>query len=279
MSSVNTIIVYRADMFGLAALYQLRGRVGRGKIKAYAYLTTPMEQTLSENAHKRLEVIGRLDSLGAGFALASHDLDIRGAGNLLGDDQSGHIREIGVALYQKMLAEAVATLRAKKAGDKESVSQDFSPQISVGLAVLIPDTYIADLDVRMDLYHRMSELSTTAEIESMRAELIDRFGQYPVETDNLFITLELKILAKQANIERIDAGEKGATVSFFNNTFPNPAGLIKYIQGQLGTMKLRPDQKLIVMRPWGNVDARLEGVRNMIQKFAELAKESTATKN
>ncbi len=273
ISSVNTMIVYRADMFGLAALYQLRGRVGRGKIKAYAYLTTPMEQVLSDNAHKRLEVIGRLDSLGAGFALASHDLDIRGAGNLLGDDQSGHIREIGVALYQKMLAEAVATLRAEKAGEKEPVQQDFSPQISVGLPVLIPDTYIADLDVRMDLYHRMSELSSTAEIESMRAELIDRFGQYPVEVDNLFITLELKILAKQANIERIDAGEKGATVSFFNNTFPNPAGLIKYIQGQLGTMKLRPDQKLIVMRPWGRVETRLKGVRDMIQKFAELARE------
>ncbi len=273
ISSVNTMIVYRADMFGLAALYQLRGRVGRGKIKAYAYLTTPMEQVLSDNAHKRLELIGRLDSLGAGFALASHDLDIRGAGNLLGDDQSGHIREIGVALYQKMLAEAVATLRAEKAGEKEPVQQDFSPQISVGLPVLIPDTYIADLDVRMDLYHRMSELSSTAEIESMRAELIDRFGQYPVEVDNLFITLELKILAKQANIERIDAGEKGATVSFFNNTFPNPAGLIKYIQGQLGTMKLRPDQKLIVMRPWGRVETRLKGVRDMIQKFAELARE------
>ena len=272
ISSVNTMIVYRADMFGLAALYQLRGRVGRGKIKAYAYLTTPMEQTLSENAHKRLEVIGRLDSLGAGFALASHDLDIRGAGNLLGDDQSGHIREIGVALYQKMLADAVATLRAEKAGDKEPPAQDFSPQISVGLPVLIPDTYIADLDVRMDLYHRMSELTTSKEIESMRAELIDRFGQYPVETDNLFLTLELKVLAKQANIERIDAGEKGATVSFFNNTFPNPAGLIKYIQGQLGTMKLRPDQKLIVMRPWGSVDKRLKGVHDMIQKFADLAK-------
>ena len=272
ISSVNTMIVYRADMFGLAALYQLRGRVGRGKIKAYAYLTTAIDKALSENAHKRLEVIGRLDSLGAGFALASHDLDIRGAGNLLGDDQSGHIREIGVALYQKMLAEAVATLRARKTGEKEILPQDLSPQISVGLPVLIPDTYIENLDVRMDLYHRMSELNTTAEIESMRAELIDRFGQYPVETDNLFISLELKILAKQANIERIDAGEKGATVSFFNNTFPNPAGLIKYIQEQLGTMKLRPDQKLIVMRPWGNVETRLKGVREMIQKFAELAK-------
>ena len=271
ISSVNTMIVYRADMFGLAALYQLRGRVGRGKIKAYAYLTTPMDQRLSESAHKRLEVIGRLDSLGAGFALASHDLDIRGAGNLLGDDQSGHIREIGVALYQKMLSEAVASLRAKKMGEKDMEQQDFSPQISMGLPVLIPDTYIADLDVRMDLYHRMSELTTLSEIESMRAELIDRFGSYPIETENLFLTLELKVLAKQANIERIDAGEKGATVSFFNNTFPNPAGLIKFLQSQLGTMKLRPDQKIIVMRPWGNMTTRLNGIKQMIQKFADLA--------
>lgn len=274
ISSVNTMIVYRADMFGLAALYQLRGRVGRGKIKAYAYLTTPENKTLSEMARKRLEVIGRLDSLGAGFALASHDLDIRGAGNLLGDDQSGHIREIGVALYQKMLAETVASLRAEKFGEKEDVVQDFSPQISVGLPVLIPDTYVADLDVRMDLYHRMSELSSLDEIESMRAELIDRFGQYPTETENLFLTLELKVLAKQAHIERLDAGDKGATVTFFNNTFPNPAGMIQYIQSQLGTMKLRPDQKLIVMRPWTKVESRLKGVRDMIQKFAELAKKN-----
>ena len=225
-------------------------------------------------ARKRLEVIGRLDSLGAGFALASHDLDIRGAGNLLGDDQSGHIREIGVALYQKMLAETVASLRAEKFGEKEDVVQDFSPQISVGLPVLIPDTYVADLDVRMDLYHRMSELSSLDEIESMRAELIDRFGQYPTETENLLLTLELKVLAKQAHIERLDAGDKGATVTFFNNIFPNPAGMIQYIQSQLGTMKLRPDQKLIVMRPWTKVESRLKGVRDMIQKFAELAKKN-----
>ncbi len=273
ISAANTMIVYRADMFGLAALYQLRGRVGRGKIKAYAYLTTPANQTLSDTAHKRLEVIGRLDSLGAGFALASHDLDIRGAGNLLGDDQSGHIREIGVALYQKMLSDAVATLRAEKSGAGAPDVQDFSPQVSIGLPVLIPESYVADLDVRMDLYHRMSELATLADIESMRAELIDRFGQYPIEVDNLFLTLELKVLAKQAHIERLDAGDKGATVTFFNNTFPNPAGLIKYIQSQLGTMKLRPDQKLIAMRPWGKVETRLKGVRDMIQKFAELAEE------
>ena len=270
MSSVNTIIVYRADMFGLAALYQLRGRVGRGKIKAYAYLTTPENRDLTETAHKRLEVIGRLDSLGAGFALASHDLDIRGAGNLLGDDQSGHIREIGVSLYQKMLAEAVSTLRAQQTGQPIDETEELSPQISIGLPVLLPDTYIKELDVRMDIYHRLSEIKEIAEIESMRAELIDRFGMYPQETENLFLTVELKLLAKQAHIERLDAGEKGATIAFYKNTFPNPAGLISYIQSQVGTMKLRPDQKLLVMRPWGRVETRLKGVRDMIQKIAEI---------
>ena len=270
MSSVNTIIVYRADLFGLAALYQLRGRVGRGKIKAYAYLTTPEGQSLSETAHKRLEVIDRLDSLGAGFALASYDLDIRGAGNLLGDDQSGHIREIGVSLYQKMLAEAVATLRAEQTGQAIDETEELSPQISVGLPVLIPDTYIKELDVRMDIYHRLSEIKDKSEIESVRAELIDRFGMYPEETENLFLTLELKLLAKKAHIERLDAGEKGATISFYKNTVPNPAGLISYIQSQLGTIKLRPDQKLLVMRPWGRVETRLKGVRDMIQKIADI---------
>lgn len=266
---VNTIVVYRADMFGLAALYQLRGRVGRSKKKAYAYLTTM--GSLSDNARKRLEVMQKLDSLGAGFMLASHDLDIRGAGNLLGQEQSGHIREVGVALYQKMLKEAVGQLRQEKAGEKP-VEEDWSPQISVGLPVLISEKYIPDLGVRMDLYRRLSELTTLDEINAMRDELKDRFGLYPIETENLFLTLELKLLAKQAHIERVDAGDKGATVSFYQNTFPNPAGLIDYIQSQVGTMKIRPDQKVVVMRPWGDIDKRLSGVRSMISRLAELAK-------
>ena len=255
-------------MFGLAALYQLRGRVGRSKKKAYAYLTTM--GSLSDNARKRLEVMQKLDSLGAGFMLASHDLDIRGAGNLLGQEQSGHIREVGVALYQKMLKEAVGQLRQEKAGEKPQ-EEDWSPQISVGLPVLISEKYIPDLSVRMDLYRRLSELTTLDEINGMRAELKDRFGLYPVETENLFLTLELKVLAKQAHIDRIDAGDKGATVSFHQNTFPNPAGLIDYIQSQVGTMKIRPDQKVVVMRPWGDINKRLSGVRSMIQRLADLA--------
>lgn len=270
MPTVNTIIVYRSDRFGLAALYQLRGRVGRGKLRAYAYYTTPPNKKLSETAQKRLNVMQSLDSLGAGFMLASHDLDIRGAGNLLGDEQSGHIKEIGVALYQKMLADAVRKLRAEKSGTKTSDSEDFSPQISVGLSVLIPPEYVCDLDVRMNLYNRIGEIETHEEVESLRAELVDRFGAYPMEVDNLLNIVELKLLAKRANIERIDAGPKGASIAFYKNTFPNPAALIEYMSKQLGTMKIRPDQKLIVMRPWDKPTDRLAGVKKIIQKIAEL---------
>lgn len=271
MPSVNTIIVYRSDRFGLAALYQLRGRVGRGKLRAYAYYTTPVNKKLSETAQKRLGVMQSLDSLGSGFMLASHDLDIRGAGNLLGDEQSGHIKEIGVALYQKMLADAVRRLRAERSGEKAPETEEFSPQISVGLPVLIPPEYVADLDVRMNLYNRIGDIETPEDIESLRAELVDRFGPYPVQVDNLLNTVELKLLAKRANIERIDAGPKGASIAFYKNTFPNPAALIEYMSRQLGTMKIRPDQKLIVMRPWDKPTDRLAGVKKIIQKIAALA--------
>lgn len=269
MPTVNTMIVYRADMFGLAALYQLRGRVGRGKLRAYAYLTTPAHGRISDTAQKRLTVMQGLDSLGAGFALASHDLDIRGAGNLLGREQSGHIREVGVALYQKMLGDAIRALRQKGPGDK-TVPDDYSPQISVGLPVLIPDSYIADLDVRMNLYHRLSDMTDVAEVDSLRAELTDRFGPYPKEVENLLQTIELKIWAKAVHIERLEAGPKGASVSFHNNTFPNPAGLVAYINAQMGTVRLRPDQKMIVMRPWPTPDGRLTGIRNLIRTLAEI---------
>ena len=273
MPSVNTMIVYRADMFGLAALYQLRGRVGRGKLRAYAYLTTPPHQRLSDTAQKRLTVMQGLDSLGAGFTLASHDLDIRGAGNLLGQEQSGHIREVGVALYQKMLSDAIHSLR-RNGGKHPTIEDDFSPQISIGLPVLIPDTYIKDLEVRMALYHRVGDMTDLGEVESLRAELIDRFGPYPVEVDNLLMTVELKILAKSVNIERLDAGPKGASISFHNNTFPNPAGLISYISSQMGTIRIRPDQKLVVIRPWEKMTDRLTGIRNIIKKLSEIVSAS-----
>src|SRR5690606_17977002 len=181
--TANTLVVHRSDMFGLAQLYQLRGRVGRSKTRAYALFTVPATKTLTATAEKRLKVLQSLDSLGAGFSLASHDLDIRGAGNLLGEEQSGHIKEVGFELYQAMLEEAVASLRA---GDKDMAGDDqWSPQINIGAAVLIPEHYVSDLELRLGLYRRLSGLETQDQIESFAAEMIDRFGPLPDEVEHL----------------------------------------------------------------------------------------------
>ena len=181
--SANTIIIHRADRFGLAQLYQLRGRVGRAKLRAYAYLTTPADTALSEVAEKRLKVLGDLDSLGAGFQLASHDLDIRGAGNLLGDEQSGHIREVGFELYQSMLEDAILAAKAGDMGLEREAGP--SPQITVDAPIMIPEDYVPDLAVRMALYRRLNDAKGKAEIESLAAEMIDRFGPLPEPAANL----------------------------------------------------------------------------------------------
>lgn len=274
ISSVNTMIVHRADMFGLSALYQLRGRVGRGKLRAYAYLTTYPNGFLNENAQKRLIVMQGLDSLGVGFQLASHDLDIRGAGNLLGKEQSGHIREVGVSLYQKMLADAVRRLREKSHQENPiEDNADLMPQISLGIPVYIPENYVGDLSLRLQLYAEMADLQSSADIENKRIEFLDRFGPYPVEVDNLFKVIELKLLAKRANIEKIEVGPKGASLSFYENTFKNPAGLVNYISAQMGTMKIKPDQKLLVLRPMTSPADKLETIKKIISKIAEIAEE------
>ena len=156
--TANTLIVHRADMFGLAQLYQLRGRVGRSKVRAYALFTLPANRKLTDTADRRLKVLQSLDTLGAGFQLASHDLDIRGAGNLLGEEQSGHIKEVGFELYQQMLEEAVAEVR----GTGEAVEDGWSPQITIGTAVMIPESYVPDLQLRLALYRRLAELENTA---------------------------------------------------------------------------------------------------------------------
>src|SRR5690606_19501707 len=236
--SANTIIIHRADRFGLAQLYQLRGRVGRAKLRAYAYLTTPKDTALSEVAEKRLKVLGDLDSLGAGFQLASHDLDIRGAGNLLGDEQSGHIREVGFELYQSMLEDAILAAKAGDAG-LERERDGLSPQITVDAPIMIPDDYVPDLAVRMALYRRLNDAKDKAEIESMAAEMIDRFGPLPDATANLIKLIEIKHQAIEACIAKIDVGARGTLVSFHNDDFPDPAGLIAYVERLRGTAKLR----------------------------------------
>ena len=269
--SANTMILHRSDMFGLAQLYQLRGRVGRGKVRAYAYLTLPPSKGLTETAMKRLEVMQTLDTLGAGFQLASHDLDIRGAGNLLGDEQSGHIREVGIELYQQLLEEAVADARASAAGEAKA-AEDWTPTITLGAAVLIPETYVADLGVRLGLYRRLSTLIDRAEIDGFAAELIDRFGTLPAEVENLLQIMAIKRLCKEAGIEKVDAGPKGAVITFRANSFANPARLIDLIQKSAGAMKVRPDQKLVLLRDLEDQTERMAQVSRLLMKLAELAK-------
>jgi transcription-repair coupling factor (superfamily II helicase) len=270
MPQANTMIIHRADMFGLSQLYQLRGRIGRGKIRAYAYLTLPTKKKLTDTAQRRLEVMQTLDQLGAGFTLASHDLDIRGAGNLLGDEQSGHIREVGIELYQHMLEEAVATARA--GGDEPlEVKDEWTPQITIGTPVLIPEEYVPDLGVRLGLYRRISTLVDRRELDAFAAELIDRFGKLPAEVDNLLEIIAIKRLCRDAGVEKVDAGPKGAVFTFRGNAFSNPAGLVDFIQRQVGTAKLRPDQKLVFIRGWDEPRQRLTGINNLLQQLAKIA--------
>lgn len=274
MPTVNTLIVHRSDRFGLAQLYQIRGRIGRGKVRAYAYLTVPPNRKLTANAQKRLDVLQTLDTLGAGFSLASHDMDIRGAGNLLGEEQSGHVREVGVELYQHMLEEAVA---AAKSGDMEEADLDWSPQISLGMPVMIPEKYVGDLGVRLGLYRRLGDLRTEEEVTVFGEELKDRFGELPDEVDNLLSVIMLKALCRQAHVEKIDAGPRGAVLHFRSDRFPNPAGLIQFITAQMGTVSLRPDHKLVCKRQWDNASQRLVGVRRLMTALAEIATEKEGT--
>ncbi|WP_174284852.1 transcription-repair coupling factor [Sphingomonas bacterium] len=266
--SANTMIVHRADRFGLAQLYQLRGRVGRSKTRAYAYLVTPPDRQMTDTAEKRLKVLSDLDSLGAGFQLASHDLDIRGAGNLLGDEQSGHIKEVGFELYQSMLEEAIMDA---KAGGIRNAPRDFSPQITVDAPILIPEDYVPDLDLRMGLYRRLNELDAASEIEAFAAELIDRFGALPDATENLIRVIEIKLASKRACIAKMDVGPKGVLVGFHDDKPPNVEGLLAYVARLDGLAKLRPDSKLVLQRAWPDAKARLHGALQLAKGLAKAA--------
>jgi transcription-repair coupling factor (superfamily II helicase) len=264
--SANTLIVYRSDRFGLAQLYQLRGRVGRSKSRAYAYLTMPANRSITEAAQKRLQVLSELDNLGAGFQLASHDLDIRGAGNLLGDEQSGHIKEVGFELYQSMLEDAIVEMRAGGVVPKE----EFSPQISVDAPIMIPEAYVPDLDLRMGLYRRLGELEDRQAIDAFAAELIDRFGTLPEETANLMKIVEVKLNCREAMVAKLDIGAKGAVVTFADSGFPDLAGLLGYIDRLKGAAKLRPDSKMTISRDWATPDARLNGALQLSRGLARV---------
>ncbi|MDD8021911.1 MAG: transcription-repair coupling factor [Paracoccaceae bacterium] len=265
--TANTMIIHRADMFGLSQLYQIRGRVGRSKARAYCYLTTKPRMPLTPQATKRLRLLGSLDSLGAGFSLASQDLDLRGAGNLLGEEQSGHIKEVGYELYQAMLEETIAKL---KSGELTEAGDDgeWSPQINLGVPVMIPEAFIPDLDVRLGLYRRLSGLTTKVELEGFAAELIDRFGPLPKEVNTLLLVVRIKAMCKRAHIARMDAGPKGATVQFHMDKFPNPAGLVEFMHAQNGMAKIQGN-KVVVRRDWGSDADKIKGAFAIARDLAE----------
>ena len=277
--TANTLIVHRADRFGLAQLYQLRGRVGRAKLRAYALLTLPAQAKITPQAERRLKVLQSLDTLGAGFQLASHDLDIRGAGNLLGEEQSGHIKEVGFELYQQMLEEAVMSL---KAGVTALAPDRWSPQITMGTPVLIPEDYVADLSVRLALYRRLAEIEDEREIDAFAAELVDRFGKLPVEVEHLLQVVTIKALSRRANVERVEAGPKGVVLAFRDNIFPNPEGLIGYIREQGSGVRMRNDpknaraQQLVFFEDWPRPVERLKGTAVILRQLATLAEPAKA---
>jgi len=268
--TANTLIIHRADMLGLAQLYQLRGRVGRAKARAYAYMTTPSERQITLSAERRLKVMQSLDSLGAGFQLASHDLDIRGGGNLLGDEQSGHIREIGVELYQQMLEDAVAELRQRPDLAHEA-ERGWSPQINTGASVLIPEAYVPDLNVRLALYRRLSEAERAEDREALAAELIDRFGPLPKEAAQLLKVVAIKGLCRQTNVSKIDVGPKGAVLSFRGDAFANPMGLVSLVQRKSAIWRVRPDHRVVVKGEWDTSDARLNAAEKILTELAGIA--------
>jgi transcription-repair coupling factor (superfamily II helicase) len=226
-------------------------------------------------------VLGDLDSLGAGFQLASHDLDIRGAGNLLGDEQSGHIREVGFELYQAMLEEAIL---AAKAGDMglAPACDKITPQITVDAPIMIPEDYVPDLAVRMALYRRLNQAESQDEIEGLAAEMIDRFGDLPQPTKNLIRLIEIKHQAIAANIAKIDVGARGTLVGFHNDDFPDPAGLIAYVarlnEGGKDTAKLRPDMKLVINRAWSDPLSRLNGLFQLTKGLSGIVKKASKAK-
>ena len=261
--NANTMIIHKSDMFGLSQLYQLRGRVGRGKHRAYSYFTIEPGKILLNKSQQRLDVIKTLDNLGAGFSLASYDMDIRGSGNLLGDEQSGQIKEVGVELYQDMLKDAVNSYK----NSNKIIEEVWSPSISLGLSILIPEDYVFDLPTRMSLYRKAGELSSPEDINTFTEELFDRFGPPPEEVNNLLMTLMIKNKCLYNKINIIDAGPKGVLLGFKNNFFNNADKLLGWVTKKSGQVKIRPDQKLFLQKTLNTREEKFNAVLSLIEEL------------
>ena len=241
LARTNTMIVHNSDKFGLSQLYQLRGRIGRTNIEAYCYYTVSDFNSITDTANQRLNLLKKLDSRGSSFNLASHDLEIRGSGNIIGDQQSGHIREIGLELYHRLLKEKIIELRS----DFHSIDAEWSPQINLGLNVLIPENYIPNLNTRLYFYRRLAYLNNISELREIKDELLERFGAIPSEVFHLVKITELRILCKNLSIEKFDLGTRGLTIKFRNNKFNKTNELVDLISRKKYDLKLRSDQTLV----------------------------------
>jgi transcription-repair coupling factor (superfamily II helicase) len=268
--TANTMIIDRADRFGLAQLHQLRGRVGRSHHQAYAYLVTPPRNAMTSDAKKRLEAIESLDDLGAGFVLATHDLEIRGAGELLGEGQSGQIQEIGFALYMELLERAVAALRAGKTPELERPLHH-GPEIDLHVPALLPDAYLPDVHARLVLYKRISGVGTEAELDDLQAETVDRFGVLPDPAKNLFRIARLRVAAARLGIERLDVAPAGGSVTFAEDTPVDPGALILLVQRTAKTMRFDGPRKLRFTGQHGEAEHRYDAAGRMLAALAGCA--------
>ena len=266
--TANTIIMDRADNLGLAQLHQLRGRVGRSHHQAYAYLLTPHPKAMTKDAVKRLEAIASLEDLGAGFTLATHDLEIRGAGELLGDEQSGQIQSVGFTLYMEMLEQAVEALKEGKEPSLDDLLRE-QTEVEMRLPALLPDDYLPDVNTRLSMYKQIASVSSQDELDELKVELIDRFGPLPDATKNLLSVAALKIEAAQLKVKKIEAHEKGGFIEFYPDADINPVYLVKLLQSQPQKFAMDGPTKFKFTLPLVDRRKRIQFVSDMLGEFKQ----------
>jgi transcription-repair coupling factor (superfamily II helicase) len=261
--NANTIIIHRADRFGLAQLHQLRGRVGRSHHRAYAYLVVPDRKAITEDARKRLDAIAAMDELGAGFTLATHDLEIRGAGELLGEDQSGQMAEVGFSLYTELLERAVRSIRQGKLPDVDA-HEARGAEVELHVPALIPDDYLPDVHTRLTLYKRISGARDADELRELQVEMVDRFGLLPDAAKHLFTIAELKLQSTALGIRKLDLGDKGGRLQFVERPNVDPMAVIKLIQGQPKLYQMDGPDKLKVKLELPDAASRVAAARGLL---------------
>jgi transcription-repair coupling factor (superfamily II helicase) len=265
--TANTIIIERADRFGLAQLHQLRGRVGRSHHQAYAYLLTPPEDAVSKNAVKRLEAIQMMEELGSGFYLAMHDLEIRGAGEILGESQSGEIQEIGFSLYARMLERAVRKLKAGKAPEMES-DVEVSTEVNLHVPALLPASYCSDVHERLTLYKRLADAETREQLDVLREELVDRFGELPEPARALLESHQVRIAARPLGVSRVDATHEAVQLQFIKNPPLDGAKVLEFIRRKGRAARLTGPEKLRVEAKMPAWQERAQAVKDILQQLA-----------